>query len=164
VSPLQILSVALRLFAVWLGIQALRTLPSFFLVRADSASGFAYALFLFTLSAVLGLALWFFPNSIARKLLPPETSQPAPVSTVDTWLAVGCSLIGLWLVCTILPQLVLDAYFVLSSSDLDDTSRPKRWILYNLAEVLIASWLILGARGFRRVFWWVQNAGTKKAL
>jgi len=63
-----------------------------------------------------------------------------------------------------LPSLVLGAYALfyvdsgISDSDLKST------VLYNLVEVAAALWLIFGARGFRRLFWWAQNAGVKKAL
>jgi len=65
---------------------------------------------------------------------------------------------GLWLVATALPALVLDT-FALSTYKFEDTSSLWRSVLYYLAEVAIAVWLILGARGFRYIVWWASNVG-----
>ena len=37
------------------------------------------------------------------------------------------------------------------------------WLAYRFVEVTIALWLIFGANGFAKIFWWVRDAGTKKA-
>jgi len=160
-TPYQIVAVALRLFAVWLAIGALRALPSYFV---ESYPGRGYALFISALTCALALAMWFFPLTIARKLLSRETAEVRGTATPDTWLAAGCSLIGLWILTTAVPKIVYDLLVLNSTSGYDDTSQIRHWIVYNLLEVAIGIWLVLGGMGFRKVFWWAQNAGTKKAL
>jgi len=45
-----------------------------------------------------------------------------------------------------------------------DHSQLQRGVLYDFVELGISLWLILGAKGFRKIFWWAQNAGTRKVL
>jgi len=56
---------------------------------------------------------------------------------------------------------MLDAS-VLYSTNIDDTSSLRHSVLYYLAEVALSVWLILGARGFRKIFWWASNVGINK--
>lgn len=49
-------------------------------------------------------------------------------------------------------------------SGYDDPSRLQHMIVYNLNELAIAVWLILGGGGVSKVFWWAQNAGIRKGL
>jgi len=148
--------------AIWLGIVALRTLPSFFLFRTTDSPGHAYALFMLALTAVLALGLWFFPTTIAGKILSSSSTESSQ-SMPDTWFAMGCSLIGVWILATTIPRLVLNVYFLnLTGSGVYSTFLPDA--IYQAAEAIIALWLILGGRGFRRLFRWVQDAGIDKAL
>jgi hypothetical protein len=76
-----------------------------------------------------------------------------------------CALIGLWLASSALPALVRDCLFLnYAGSRLDDTTTVQHWIIYYLVQLVIALWLIFGARGFRWAFWWARNAGVKNAL
>jgi hypothetical protein len=167
-TPHQIVAVALRLFAVWLGIQTLRTLPAFFAVNSSDAPGYVYAVFMFALTAVLVLAFWFFPRAITGKLLPHGVAESQPAVTADTWLAMGCSLIGLWILTTTIPRLVFDTFALNSMSNsmssFEDRSQLLRGVLWELGQLAIAIWLVLGGKGFRKLFWWAQNAATRKAL
>lgn len=163
VTPQQIVALAFRLFAIWLGIQALRMVPWFFASGALQSPSHVYYTFLVALSAAIVLALWLFPRSIAGRLLPPSGAQsPMPAST-DTWLAMGCMLIGLWTLTTTIPRLVYDTLALSSMPSWKDHSQLHDWVIYNLIEFSIAAWLILGGKGARRLFWWAQHAGTRTA-
>ena len=162
-TPHQTVAVALRLFAVWIGLQALMTLPAFFLPGSDAA-GYVYGLFLLGVTGVLVLVLWFFPRAITGKVLPPQDAQPQRSATPDTWLAMGCSLIGLWIFTTRIPRLVFDVYILKSMASYEEHSQLLRGVLYDSTEVAIALWLILGGKGFRKIFWWAQNVGVRKDL
>ena len=162
-NPRQVVAVALRLFAVWLLLQALRTIPSLFRIGGSEAPGFVYATFMFALTGAIVVALWFFPNTVAGKLLPSSASAPEPSAAADTWLAMGCTLIGIWTLTTTIPRLVFDALALNLESSYDDASQLHYWVAYNLVEFAIAVWLLLGGKGLRRLFWWAQNAGTTKA-
>jgi hypothetical protein len=163
-SPIQAVSVAVRIFAVWLALYVLRTVSSIAFLRHSQQPGLWVPVALTVVTALLAAALWFFPRTIAGTLLSPDNARPQGPASPDLWLAMGCSLLGLWMLTSSLPSLVLGAYALfyvdsgISDSDLKST------VLYNLVEVAAALWLIFGARGFRRLFWWAQNAGIKKTL
>ena len=167
-SPQQIVAVMARLFAIWIVIhlpgQAYEILfPS---TRDADQSTRLFALGGFALEILASLALWFFPLTIARKLLRSSSDERPPPSSSDLWLGMGCALIGLWLLATSLPALVINIFILGSaltaSGDLSSSLRQN--LLYYLAEVAIAAWLILGATGFQKVFWWARNAGVSKPV
>jgi len=160
VSPHHIIAVVARLFAVWMVIHLPGQVYAFF--DSDSKLHDAdlrlLALGVALVEVTLILVLWFFPHTVARTLLKPSSTVVSPPASADTWPKMGCALIGLWLVATSLPALLLDT-FVLSRSNVDDTQTLWHSVLYYLAEVGIGVWLILGANGFRQVVWWARNAG-----
>jgi hypothetical protein len=162
-SPYQAAAVAIRLFSICLGIYALRTLPSVAIAAEDNSPGLAYTSFLFAISFLCAVTLWFFPGIVARKLVRTAKGDTPPGSA-DAWLAMGCALIGLYMITYALPALIRDAYVVYVSGSYDQTGTAKSWAIYNALEVAIAVWLILGGKGFRRAFWWARNAGTRKTL
>ena len=166
-SPQQIVALMARLLAIWIVIH----LPGqayeiMFPSTRDVDPGMrVFAVGGFALEIVVSLALWFFPLTIARKLLRSPSDARPPPSSSDVWLGMGCALIGLWLLATSLPALVIDAFvFAAAVNASGDTSALRQNVLYYLAEVAIAAWLILGARGFREVFWWARNAGVSKPV
>jgi len=152
------------LFAVWLGLQALRTLPAFFTVKAFESPRYVWMTFMLAITAVVILALWVFPRTIAGKLLPPPDTDPRPSATPDVWLATGCTLLGLWTLTTTIPRLIYDFFALKSMSGIEDPSELYHWVIYNLVELVIAIWLLLGAKGVRKLFWWAQNVGVRKDL
>jgi hypothetical protein len=160
--PYQVVAVAIRLFALSLGIAALRMLPSLFIAGEGKPPGYAYGVFFFAITTILSVLLWLFPRLVAGKLISGQPEKGSPASA-DTWLAMGCALIGLWMLTSAVPALIRDA-FVLHSlePEYSDPANVKSWLLYNLLEVAISLWLILGATGFRRLFWWARSAGLGK--
>jgi len=160
--PHQVVAVAIRLFALCLGLTALGMLPSLLFVEGGKPPGYAYALFFFALNAVVSAFLWFFPGVVAGRLVSQQPGKGAAASA-DTWLAMGCALIGLWMLTYAGPALIRDAFVLRSAASGDsDASTIQSWILYNLLEVAIALWLVFGATGFRQLFWWARSAGVSK--
>ena len=161
-SPHQTIAVSVRLFAVCLAIHAGGEILSFYIASSgqDNVHALLIALSASLFVAVVILALWFFPLTIARKLLSspkPEASIPA---SSDMWLSMGCALIGLWMLTSSLPALVRNSLILyFAGATYDDTARLNLWLLYYAAEVGIALWLILGAKGFKQLYWWAQKAG-----
>ena len=164
VTPHQIVAVALRLFAVWLGLQTLRTLPAFLGTNGFGPPSYGWVTFILALTLVVIFALWVFPRALAGKLLPPPDSQPRPPATPDVWLSMGCTLLGLWSLTTAIPRLVNELVAWNEMSYTDDRSQLQRWIVYYLVEIAVAVWLLLGAKGVKKLFWWAQNAGFRKDL
>ena len=160
--PHEVVAVAIRLFALCLGISALRMLPSLFIAGEGRPHGYAYGLFFFTITAAISLSLWFFPRLAAGTLISAEPRKDSSASA-DTWLAMGCALIGLWILTYAIPALIRDAFVLQSAaSDYSDTTNIKSWVLYNLVELAVALWLVFGATGFRQLFWWARSVGTSK--
>lgn len=160
--PRQAVALAVRLFAIWLAIQVLRMVPWFFEPGAFQASSHVWNTFVVALSAVIVLILWLSPRIIAGNRLISASGQSRASTSADTWLIVGCMLIGLWALTTTVPRLVYDTIALNSTPYGVDDSKLHNWVVYNLVELGIAAWLIFGAKGIRRVFRWVQNAGIGK--
>jgi multisubunit Na+/H+ antiporter MnhB subunit len=166
-SPHQIIAVAVRLFAVWFAIHIPGNLYAFY-GEGTKFGGSHTVLFTFIAAAVaLGIvaALWTFPMMIASKLLTTKADPSIPEASPDTWLALGCALIGLWILTDSLPGLIRDSLVYIYYSSQPTYGQLQGLlpsILYLLAEVIIGLWLILGAKGFRRVFRWARYAGIEK--
>ena len=159
-TPHQSVALALRLFAIWLALQTLWALPSFFTAR--SSQSLTWIAFMLALIGLVSVALWVFPRTIAGKLLPPPDPQPRSSATPAVWLAIGCTLLGLWTLTTAVPRVVYDVSDWMSSED-----RSPLWysiLLRDLVALAIAIWLILGAKGVRKILWWAQNVGIRKDL
>jgi hypothetical protein len=164
VTPYQCVALALRLFAVWLALQALGMLPSFFAPRAFESPNFVWMSFLLAITAAVIVVLWVFPRAIAGKLLPPPDTEQRASATPDLWLAMGCTLLGLWTLITVLPRLLFDLYAMSSTPTFEDASALRVGVLYGAFRLAIGLWLVLGAKGVRKLFWWAQNAGIRKDL
>lgn len=160
-SPHHVVVVALRLFAVWLVAHVPGQVYEFFAEdrKLGDPTLRLVALCVGVVELIVILGLWIFPSTIARRLLGNAAAEPATPSAADTWLRMGCALLGLWLVCTALPGLLLDVRALFVAQYGDDTSSIWRTVFYYLSEIAIAIWLILGAAGFRQVVWWARNAG-----
>lgn len=158
-SPHQIIAVAVRLFVVSLLAGFVLGIPIYYaqattLVDANISLTFYFVIAV--LAAVILFAMWRFPLTIARKLLPSAPQESAETTSPDLWLAMGCALIGLWFIQATLPWLVYDLGLYL-----DGFVNPemKAKLAQYLVQISISLWLIFGAKGFRKLFWWVRNAG-----
>ncbi len=164
VLPHQIIAVAARLFAVWLTIHLPGQIYAFVDsdVKLHDARLRFFAVGIAIVELALILVLWLFPYTVARILLKSSRAEAAPPISGDTWLQIGCALIGMWLMATSLPALLLDTYTLSTETPPDDSSSLVHSVIYYLSQVVIGIWLILGASGFRRVVWWARNAGMAK--
>ena len=162
-TPRQVAALAIRLFAICLSICVLRLIPSFTFVASGSRV-VSFQVFLFVVTGFVAALLWFFPGTVARRIVPSTAENLSPATSPDAWFTTGCALIGMWVLASAIPALIRDAFIVYASDTLNDTSTVKSWILYNLIEVAVGFWLIVGARGFRRLYLWGRDAGSRKAL
>jgi hypothetical protein len=162
VTPNQIVALALRLFAIWLGMQALGYLYWFVEVSASESRGsIVFMALSCVLSVVIILVSWFFPRAIGGKLLPSQDNQAQPSTTAGSWLAMGCTLIGLWALTTAIPKLVNDLFVAFFEGR--DTA--LRLLVYvDVIQLVIAVWLVLGGKGVGKIFRWAQDAGIRKEL
>ena len=159
-SPHQIIGVAVRLFAVWLAVITIVSAPTIYMqlleIELSSTSSLAAVVFVAMLALGIVYILWRFPLTIAGKLLTSSVQEPVESASPDLWLAMGCSIIGLWLITSHLPTLVTMLVF----------GGIKEWSvsvwLPNLTGLALGLWLAFGARGFRKLFWWAQHAGRSQ--
>jgi hypothetical protein len=121
--------------------------------EVNSTSSIAAAVFVAMLALGIVYVLWRFPLTIAGKLLTPSAQEPVESASPDLWLAMGCSIIGLWLMTSHLPTLVTMLVF----GGINEWG-VSVW-LPNLTGLALGLWLVFGARGFRKLFWWARHAG-----
>jgi hypothetical protein len=159
-SPHQIIAVAVRLFAVWLAVTTVVSAPTFYMqlieVEVSSTASLAAAVFVAALALGIVYVLWRFPLTIAGKLLTTASQEPVESASPDLWLAMGCSIVGLWLITSHLPTLVTMLVF----GGIGEWS-VSVW-LPNLTGLALGLWLVFGARGFRKLFWWTRHAGHRQ--
>ena len=161
-SPQQTIAILVRLFAIWLAIYFARMLPAFYeqMVETNDPNATAIAVVVAVLIAVALLVLWFFPRTIGGALLssaPPLVTESA---SPDTWFAIGCALIGLWLIIPGLTRLLFNLslfYLAQRTPNVDVSNLSYTWIYY-VIEIAFGVWLLLGARGARKLFWWARRA------
>ena len=166
-TPIQTIAVAVRLFAIWLAIYWARWIPSLYVQAIDTGNTSESAKFIVV--AALGfafvLALWFFPRAIARGLLPGEIAAPPIAFPLASWFAVGCILLGLWVLTSAIPGLVQNGFLFFYARG-NDIALPRYWggtVVYHVVELGVGVWLLLGAAGVQKVVWWARNAHIDKA-
>lgn len=159
-SPNQVVAVAVRLLAIWLAVHFVFAIPVYYTqVSAQTGPGVSFTFYtgIAVLAILLLFVMWRFPMTIAGKLLTPTAREPASSASPDLWLAMGCALIGLWLLASILPWLVQDLMLYRDGFISGDPELKIKLAKY-LPEIAISLWLIFGAKGFRKLFWWARNA------
>jgi hypothetical protein len=125
-----------------------------------AGDGVLIAISSIVLVAAVSVALWFFPRAVARKLIAPSDQEPLVPASPDSWLAVGCTLIGVWLFASSLPALVRRLLVIHFSDGMVDSSPDKGvWMFYYLVQIAISLWLIFGAKGLKNLIRWARDAG-----
>jgi len=154
-----VVAVASRLFAIYVILNILKNAPSTaLLISQDGGMGWAT---LYALALVLGLALcaylWFFPLTIARRLLP-VMREPRSEQVVDASVALslGLTLIGVWL----LANAVIDSLYWLtlflhtrrvSELGFEWSSDQLANMAATASQLVISLWLLLGSTGIKRL-------------
>ena len=162
-SPHQTIAVAARLVAIWLAIYVARTAPSLFreAAKANDTSFTAVMAASTALMVLLILCLWLFPRTVARGLLSSDRIGPDEPSSPDMWFAVGCALIGIWMIVPAVTSIIYNLSILFAAQrtpELDTSELRVSWIYY-LSEIAFGFWLLLGARGARKLFWWARSTG-----
>jgi len=137
-------------------------LPAFYkqMINTDDSNATIIAVVIGVFTVVALLILWFFPRTIAGALLDSKRPLVAESASPDIWLAVGCALIGLWLIIPAASSLLYNLsilYLAQRTPGLDVSDLRYYWIYY-VIEIAFGVWLLLGARGARRLFWWARRA------
>ena len=99
--------------------------------------------------------------AIAGKLLPEPAEGIKEAASPDQLLSTGCALTGLWLLVEFVPLLARDL-MVVNEDYSSDGSTLKLRLATDLPGVIIGVWLVLGAKGFRKLFWRERCAGRSQ--
>lgn len=153
-------AIATRLVAVYLGVQLILQVPAVIEVLTQdgrTAGAWVYLLVLLPILAVCAF-LWFFPLTVARKLLPVmKESRSEQAIDASVGLSLGITLIGLWL----LARGVIDASYWLTmlgiAGQMDEPEKLE-WTPNQIAsmvscamQVLAGAALVLGSSGVKRL-------------
>ncbi|MDH4186572.1 MAG: hypothetical protein OEV08_06220 [Nitrospira sp.] len=163
-TPHQIVAVAVRLFAILAVLLIAREL--FWTYIHGREEDTAHMTRILVEGATLGIvpfaALWYFPQYIARGLLPISSGAPVQPWAPDIWLAIGSSLIGLRMTATAIPALTNNlAVLFLFRLESPDKSGLISGLLYSAVQFAVGLALILRANALRNFMsWWMRTAGT----
>jgi hypothetical protein len=154
-----------RLFVVWCALAIVREVFAFMTSwrpQADSNT-LVFAIGGVVLPAPVLLILWFFPNSIARGLLPRAVDAPTQTLSYQMWFTLGTALLGLWFVASAISPILrnLSAMYLFRSEliDPEDIRSLHSGLLFYGVEVVLGLCLLFGATGIRKLVWRIRNAG-----
>jgi hypothetical protein len=166
-TPHQVIAVVVRLFAIWVVIYVARTAPAFYhqLTSVNDTGAVITTVVISVVTILLVLLLWFFPRTVARSLLDAKVVAREEPASADTWFAVGCALIGLWLIVPALSSVIYKLsvlYLAQRDSEIDTTNLGLDLVYFGV-EIAFGIWLLLGARGARKLFWWARDARLRSS-
>ena len=155
------IAVASRLFSIYSFFGVIRTVPSAAqMLSQDQGMTWVglYAIVLI-ISLLFCAFLWFFPLTIARKLLPvmrePRSEEAIGSSTA---FSLGLTLIGIWFFASALVDASYWLTLFVRSKQISDI--PFEWthvqiarIIGTAVELLISFGLIFGSSGIRRLIY-----------
>ncbi|TXI47388.1 MAG: hypothetical protein E6Q50_13960 [Lysobacter sp.] len=155
-------AIASRLFSVYLLFQCVGMLPNL-VTMASQSGGDALWLALYALVAALAFGacavLWFFPLTIARKLLP-VMREPRSEQQLDASIAmsIGLTLLGVWFFAQAFADAVYWFSLLLISQRMPDMSfvlaaDQVASICATVAELVVAVWLLFGNAGIKRLIY-----------
>ena len=170
-KPLHIVATCLRLLAVvWLlyALSHLNSVLSYAHAQSHDPAN-ASAVWITTLLQLVACAvLWFYPMTIASKLLPGGASvdsHSSPPQLVE-WQTLGVICVGLWGLLHVVPLLAYWAAYAMlyherysaEGLELEDQAR----IAAHVVELLFSLWLVFGAKGVAALLFRIRTAGTRK--
>lgn len=165
----QIVGIAVRLFAVFLALYTLRYASSMLPYAAAPPPNSISFWFIGTLALFPILAavlLWFFPLTVATRLIPDikakETSTSLGAGDVEV---VAFSVMGLWVLTTAIPDIfywVTFVYRVESAGVGSPELSPENIgnIVATVVEFVIGFWLLFGSKGLLGIIRSARQAGT----
>jgi hypothetical protein len=164
-----LIAVAVRLFAVFLVILSVRQIPGV-VAAVQPGSDFADAavamIVMLCVPIALAALLWFFPLSVAAKLLPRDReSRPRLSSDAELLLDTGLFLLGLWLLALGLSDAFYWTAHILMSNaggvGFGSFSPEMRASVYGTVfEIAVALWILLKGPGIVGAIRRLREAGA----
>lgn len=119
ITPQQIVAIGIRLFSIFLGIRFLYIFGLLF--SNPQAPGNAMTFVLALLGLIVAIGLWFFPLSVAHRLIP-RTSHDNQIGGNTFEIArIGACLIGLWYFAHGITNLCSFAYYAIALSGVGES-------------------------------------------
>ena len=164
-------AIASRLFAIYLLFGVIRQIPGSLLPFAQDggASWIALHVAVLVLGVIVCALLWFFPLTVARKLLPvmrePRSEQALDSSVA---MALGLTLIGVWVMAYGLVDGVYWLTLLVRTQQIDSTyfewsHEQIAGMVATAVEILIAVWLIFGNAGIKRLIYRYRYGASQDA-
>lgn len=164
-TPHQSLALGVRLFAIWCALAIVREVVAFMTswhLQGDS-SALVVVIGATILSSIFLLLLWFFPQSIARGLLPHSTDAPTQTLPYQMWFTLGTALLGLWFVASAITPILrnLSVMYVFRPEliNAEDVRSLRVGLLYYAVELAIGLCLLFGATGISKLISRIRNVG-----
>ncbi len=164
-SPHQILAVTVRLAAIWLFLYAISTMTGSYVEAHKYSAPDSLLPILIGFGAIVLICglLWYFPLSVAKKILPSSATDGSEPAVFDSWFSVGCSLIGLWVLAKAIPALISYTLGNYLGQKLwpDSFVVNPDWVLlvsFNVFQLFVGLWLFLGGKGLKKIVHWARNA------
>jgi hypothetical protein len=161
-----IIAVATRLFAVFLALASIRyASQAVAFLDGEHLRRTVWFLAETLLPLIVALPLWFFPLTVAHKLLPVMRGDKKAISSETTPLIeVGCTLLGLWLLAAAISDVVYWSLFLFivshQSHDYTLSAENIGAIITTIIEFAVALWLLLGYRGILETIRRFRTAGA----
>lgn len=166
------IAVASRLFSIYMIFIIIRSVPAAAQMLSQE-QGMTWAGLYVTvliISLLFCAFLWFFPLTIARKLLPvmrePRSEEALGSSTA---LSLGLTLIGIWFFANALIDASYWATLFVRSKQISDI--PFEWNYEQIAtmiattvKLVISFWLIFGSSGIRRLIYKFRYGATYESV
>ena len=167
----QFVALGVRLFCIWLAVYILRYAPAFWLLGQQSSITTDEApVVIGTLILVaIVVALWLFPLTVARKLLPRSAlDQPISMPAHEQIEQAGFCLLGLWLLTQAIPSLAFEGFvfYLYTRPGSDLGLRPQEYaaLARALVDLALALWLLFSAKGLLGIVRWARTAGSGAAV
>jgi hypothetical protein len=151
--------IAVRLFAIFLGVYSLRFMSTMipFAATSDSDSvTLNYVLILGAFPLLAAALLWRFPLTVATLLLPASTEQTeATALNANDMEVAGFSIVGLWVLASAIPDLF---YWVTYAYAITHVDSGVGWLpdqiggaVSTVIELGVGFWLLLGSGGLLKM-------------
>lgn len=151
-TPQQLTAIALRMFSIWL---AITSIPYLFVIsnklaEYENQSGMFTAIGIGGAYLLAAIIVWFFPLSIAHKLVPKTKFENRLNTRPDEVATIAISLLGLWKLTNALPDLVAFLFQASLNSPSDSIfssldARGKSDVFFYCLEIGIAIFFLVQA-------------------
>lgn len=156
-TGVRVVSLALRVVALWCVLLAVQS-AGVVIALQNQQQGYPYpshwlALVPVVVFLLVAVVLWIFSLEIARKLYPPEQEGETFQLDAHQALRVGCCLLGLWLLPSVVPALIRIIAIAYESSQAGTSVSFvtfENQAFYVLAELVIAIALLAKNRAIAR--------------